>query len=163
MNQSVLFLPVTGRNTKRVGRAQSGHHHVNECNVFSPWYSWKQNTDLEFNNNHPLTDSKLFVLSIIIPSFYDFDICIGIVPTVWYFFSIFLQWQYWKKPDYKKKKTWTSTSDEFRESDDDLSLVSMCQKRTMGYHRCREQKLGQQEIHKKWYQVTQWIMHLLRL
>ena len=50
--------------TKSVGRVQSGHHHVNECNVFSPWYSWKQNTYLAFNNNHPLTDSayyKLFV------------------------------------------------------------------------------------------------------
>jgi hypothetical protein len=34
-------------------------------------------------------------------------------------------------------------------SDDDLSLVSMCQKRTMGYHRYKKQKLEQQEIHKK--------------
>ena len=53
--------------TKRVNRVQSGLHHINECNVFSPWYAWKQNIHLALSNYHPLTDfyysiSSLFCL-----------------------------------------------------------------------------------------------------
>ena len=33
-----------------------------------------------------------------------------------HFFTMAIQTNNWKKPDYKERKTWTSTSDEFRES-----------------------------------------------
>ena len=33
-----------------------------------------------------------------------------------HFFTMAIQKNNWKKPDYKERKTWTSTSDEFRES-----------------------------------------------
>ena len=41
---------------KPVGLVQSRHHHHNfiECNLFSPWYSWKI-AHLALNNNHSLT------------------------------------------------------------------------------------------------------------
>ena len=37
-----------------VGLVQSGHHHLIECNLFSPWYSWKI-AHLALNNKHSLT------------------------------------------------------------------------------------------------------------
>jgi hypothetical protein len=39
---------------QRVGLVQSGHHdHFTECNLFSPWYSWKI-AELALSNNHSL-------------------------------------------------------------------------------------------------------------
>ena len=47
--------PSTIKNpTKHVGQVQSKHHyHLIECNLFSPWYSWKI-AHLALNNNHSL-------------------------------------------------------------------------------------------------------------
>jgi hypothetical protein len=44
--------------TEHVGLVHSGHHyHFIECNLFSPWYSWKI-AHLAFNNNHSLPPSR---------------------------------------------------------------------------------------------------------
>jgi len=41
--------------TQRVSPEQSGHHHyVIECNLLSPWYSWKI-AELALSNTHSLT------------------------------------------------------------------------------------------------------------
>ena len=69
----------------------------------------------------PVWNGIYCVRGIDFASLCDFVICIGIVPTEWYCFSILLQWRYikknnWKKLDFNERKTWTSTSDEFRES-----------------------------------------------
>jgi hypothetical protein len=40
---------------QRVGLVQSGHHdHFTECNLFSPWYSWKI-AELALSNNGSIT------------------------------------------------------------------------------------------------------------
>ena len=44
---------------------QSRHHyHLIKCNLFSPWYSWK-NAHLALNNNHSLTHLKRKVIILV--------------------------------------------------------------------------------------------------
>ena len=53
----------------------------------------------------PLSTLLIYVLEL----FRQYGIC-------FHCFTMAIQKNNWKKPDYKEKKTWTSTSDQFRES-----------------------------------------------
>ena len=50
--------------TKLVSLVQGGHHHhLIECNLFLPWYSWKFN-HLVFNSKHMVTQLSSTLLGI---------------------------------------------------------------------------------------------------